>query len=192
MEKAQEILDFWIEEVGPAGWYQGSGDLDQTIRDRFMADWEAAARGDLDSWKSYPDKSLALVVLVDQFPRNMFRNDRRAFSSDKRARCVASKALVAGFDKRTPEPQRQFFYLPLMHSECLTDQERCIRLMKTRMTQTGANNLTHARVHREIIRMFGRFPYRNEALGRESTNAERVFIQDGGYQKILDDIMAVA
>ncbi|MCP5076073.1 MAG: DUF924 domain-containing protein [Rhodobacteraceae bacterium] len=192
MEKAQRVLEFWINEVGPPGWYQGSDALDQTIRDRFLLDWEMASRGELDSWKSYPDKSLALVILVDQFPRNMFRNDPRAFATDKRARCVASKALVAGFDKRTPEPQRQFYYLPLMHSECLTDQERCVRLIKTRMPDSDQGNLTHAKVHREIIRMFGRFPYRNEALGRKSTDAEKTFIDDGGYQKILNDIMAVA
>ncbi len=192
MEKAQRILDFWLDEVGPSGWYQGSETLDQTIRDRFMEDWLAASRGEYDSWKTCPTKSLALIVLLDQFPRNMFRNDKRAFATDKRARCATSCALELGFDKRTPEPQRQFYYMALVHSECLTDQERCVRLMKTRMPEFGGGNLIHAKVHREIIRMFGRFPYRNDALGRDFTDAESAFVKTGGYKKTMDDLMTAA
>ena len=190
--KAQVILDFWLKDVGPSGWYQVSDELDQTIRDRFTAEWQAAARGDYHSWKSCPNKSLALVILLDQFPRNMFRGDKRAFATDKKARCATAFALHAGFDMRTPEPERQFYYLPLMHSECLTDQERCVRLMMTRMPEGGEANLIHAKVHREIIRMFGRFPFRNEALSRAFTLPETAFLADGGYQKIMEDLQATA
>ena len=190
MEKAQEILDFWIDEVGPAGWYMADDALDQTIRDRFLPDWEDAAARKLDSWKTDPHKSLALIILVDQFPRNMFRGDKKAFSTDKLARCATRFALEAGFDMRTPEPQRQFYYLPLMHSECLTDQERCVRLIKTRMPDSGESNLVHAKVYREIIRKFGRFPYRNDALSRGFTPPETDFVQDNGYQKAMESVSA--
>jgi len=190
MEKAQEIRDFWINEVGPEGWYKEDEALDQMIRDRFLPDWELAAARRYDSWKADPYKSLALLILVDQFPRNMFRGDKRAFSTDKMARRVARKALESGYDLRTPEPQRQFYYMPLMHSECLTDQERCVRLIKTRMPESGDSNLVHAKVHREVIRKFGRFPYRNDVLSRSFTAAETRFMQGNGYQITMDNILA--
>jgi uncharacterized protein (DUF924 family) len=192
MDKAQEIIEFWVNDVGPSGWYNGTEALDQTIRDRFLPDWEAAKSGAYDSWGSYPDKSMALLILLDQFPRNMFRNDPNAFATDQKAREVANSAIEQGFDLRTDEPQRQFFYLPLMHSECLTHQERCVRLMMERMTQSGAGNLLHAQVHREVIRKFGRFPYRNVALGRASTTAEEDFIGKGGYQQIVEEMQTAA
>jgi uncharacterized protein (DUF924 family) len=192
MDKARAIIEFWVDEVGPKGWYQGTDALDQSIRDKFMEDWEAAKAGTYDGWARCPEKSLALLILLDQFPRNMFRDDPRAFSTDKKAREVANLAIEQGFDKRTDEPQRQFYYLPLMHSECLQHQERCVRLIKDRMPEYGDSNLLHAKVHREVIRKFGRFPYRNDVLGRTNTPPEQAFIKDGGYRAISEKLEAAA
>ncbi len=185
MADAGEIRRFWVDEVGPDGWYAASDELDQEIRSRFLESWEEGARGALNDWAYDPDRALSLVILLDQFPRNMFRGSARAFSTDRRAICVARKGIDLGFDMRTPEPERQFFYLPLMHSESLMDQERCVRLMKTRMPETGEGNLLHAKVHREVIRKFGRFPYRNEALHRQETAQERDYLRSGGYGETL-------
>lgn len=178
---AQAVADYWIDEVGPKGWYVGGDALDAEIRDRFLPLWEEARKGRLDHWQCVPSGSLAFIILTDQFPRNMFRNDPRAFATDARARKAAGKAIHQGWDMRCAEPQRQFFYIPLMHSENSVDQDRCVRLMLTRMPETGAGNLLHARAHREIIRIFGRFPYRNDALGRTTTPAEAAYMRDGGY-----------
>lgn len=192
MDKARAIIEFWVNDVGPEGWYNSTDVLDQTIKDRFMAEWEAAKDGAYDAWARCPEKSLALLILLDQFPRNMFRNDPRAFATDKKAREVASLAIEQGFDQRTDEPQRQFYYLPLMHSECLQHQERSVRLIKDRMPVSGGSNLLHAKVHREVIRKFGRFPYRNAALDRVNTAQEQVFLDEGGYGKIVQDMSVAA
>lgn len=192
MDKAQEIVKFWSNDVGTGGWYTESVELDEMVRQRFSVDWENAKAGKYDSWACCPDKSLALLILLDQFPRNMFRNDPLAFSTDKKAREVASQAIDHGYDLRTDEPERQFYYMPLMHSESLSHQERCVRLMKNRMPDLGQGNLLHAKVHREIIRRFGRFPYRNEALGRKSTLAEVQFAQNGGYRHLTEEMEAAA
>ncbi|MBT2132601.1 DUF924 family protein [Aliiroseovarius lamellibrachiae] len=184
-----EIVDFWVNEVGPAGWYQGSEELDQSIRDRFEREWEAAQRGRYDLWLTDAESALAYIILMDQFPRNMFRGSGKAFSTDRLAVAAAKRAIAAGWDKRIEEPQRQFFYLPLMHSENLPDQERCVRLMLTRMNSDAApSNILHARVHREVIRRFGRFPYRNDALSRNSTGAEASFVEQGGYGAVLQQL----
>jgi uncharacterized protein (DUF924 family) len=151
--------------------------------------WERGARGELDeTWATNPKGALALIVLLDQFPRNMFRGDARSFASDDRALSTACYALDRGWDMRIDAPERQFFYMPFMHSERLTDQDHCVRLMAERME--GDENLLHARVHREIIRRFNRFPYRNEALGRTSGTAEREFLEAGGYAQILEAMKA--
>lgn len=192
MDKARAIIEFWINEVGPSGWYQSTEALDQSIRDRFMADWEDAKSCAFDTWARCPEKSLALLIILDQFPRNMFRDDPRAFATDKKAREVANLAIELGFDKRTQEPQRQFYYLPLMHSECLQHQERSVRLIKDRMPTSGESNLLHAKVHREVIRKFGRFPYRNAALDRANTAPEQEFLDDGGYGKIVQKMNVAA
>ncbi len=123
----------------------------------------------------------SFLILVDQFPRNMFRGSPDAFATDSKARSEAKKAIDKKWDLRLPEPERQFFYLPLMHSECLCDQERCVRLMLTRMPESGEISLVHAKAHREVIRKFGRFPFRNEALDRGYTVPELEFIEEGGY-----------
>jgi len=190
MSDAHDIRQFWVEEVGPEGWYNSTEELDATIQERFGEAWERAAAGEYSHWACDPEHALALLILLDQFPRNMFRGSPRAFETDRKARCIAKKAIDAGYDLKTPEPERQFFYLPLMHSECLTDQERCVRLMKTRMPEAGDGNLLHAKVHREVIRRFGRFPYRNEALNRVPSAQEEAYLAAGGYSETVRELSA--
>lgn len=177
----EEILRFWLDDIGPKGWYDVNETLDNDIRARFGATWEKACEGNFSLWLTYPNGALAYIVLTDQFPRNMFRGMGKAFSSDQAALAVAKTAIKNGWDLRVEEPARQFFYLPLMHSESLCDQDRCVRLMHERMTQSPGNNLLHARAHREVIRQFGRFPYRNDALDRVGTVDENAYIAQGGY-----------
>ncbi len=187
MQTPQDVNEFWLNEVGPAGWYKAEESLDDEIRSRFQTLWEDARDGGLTDWKLDPQSLLAYLILTDQFPRNMFRDDGRAFATDKLARAVAKKAIDKGWDMRVPEPERQFYFLPLMHSECLADQDRCIRLMLSHMPETGAGNLLHAKAHREVIRKFGRFPYRNPALKRTDTATEAEFIRNGGYASVLHE-----
>ncbi len=181
MTGPEDILKFWLDEVGPSKWYAVSEELDQEIRDRFEETWKLAKAGSLGQWLTYPSGALAYIVLTDQMPRNMFRGTGKAFASDRAGLSAAKQAIHHRWDMRIDEPARQFFYLPLMHSENLCDQERCVRLMKERMPEAGVGNLLHARAHREVIRMFGRFPYRNEALDRCSTAAEKDYVAKGGY-----------
>ncbi|MBD3677018.1 MAG: DUF924 domain-containing protein [Rhodobacteraceae bacterium] len=188
MTNPNDILTYWLDEIGPQGWYKGGDDLDQEIRDKFQQAWEQAQEGAFSLWLTYPSGVLAYLILMDQFPRNMFRGTARAFSSDRVAVAAAKAAVQKGWDMKIDEPARQFFYLPLMHSENLGDQDRCVRLMKTRMADTGADNLLHARAHREVIRMFGRFPYRNEALGRATKPTETEFLEGGGYMSALQTV----
>lgn len=187
----EDVLIFWLDEIGPAGWYSSTDELDQKINTRFGATWKRAMDGGLAKWLTYPNGALAYVILLDQFPRNMFRGEGKAFASDKIAIAAAKMAIHHSFDMRIDEPARQFFYLPLMHSENLCDQERCVRMMLSRMPQTGEANLVHAKAHREIIRMFGRFPYRNEALSRNYTTPEREFVANGGYSHTMQELQAV-
>lgn len=188
MASPEEILAFWLDEVGPKGWYVGSEALDADIRDRFLPDYEAAREGGRSLWLTYPSGALAYIILLDQFPRNMFRDDAQAFQADDVARAAAKVAISKGWDLKIDEPARQFFYLPLMHSESIMDQERCVRLMLERMPETGASNLLHARAHREVIRRFGRFPYRNEVLGRHSSADEAKFLNEGGYMAVVEAV----
>ncbi|MBP0481817.1 DUF924 family protein [Sagittula salina] len=187
----EDILSFWLDEVGPDGWYAQDDALDARIRDRFLTSWEALMEGSYSLWLTYPSGVLAYVILADQLPRNMFRGDGRAFASDGVALAAAKQAIHRGWDVKIDDPARQFFYLPLMHSENLCDQDRCVRLMKERMPERE-NNLLHARAHREVIRQFGRFPYRNDALERKTTAAEAGYMADGGYGATLRGMMAQA
>ena len=185
MVSPEEVLEFWLDEVGPDGWYEVDPALDARIRDRFAGAWQEAREGKYALWLTYPSGALAYIILTDQFPRNMFRGEAAAFATDAAALAAAKAAIDKGWDMRIDEPARQFFYLPLMHSENLCDQDRCVRLMCERMAQTGASNLLHARAHREVIRQFGRFPYRNEALARNFTAHERSYVEEGGYGSTL-------
>ncbi|QDY68885.1 DUF924 family protein [Qingshengfaniella alkalisoli] len=188
MSNAEELLAFWLEDVGPRGWYIRNDDVDRKITERYGALWLEAQEEDHLGWTSTPRATLALLILLDQFPRNMFRGDGKSYATDKLARCVAKKAIEKGWDKRIDGPERQFFYLPLMHSECLTDQDRCVRLMRERMGVEGQSNILHARAHREVVRRFGRFPHRNVELGRNNTPAETAFLSAGGYAALVNDM----
>lgn len=186
----EEVLSFWLDEVGAARWYATDPSLDADIRERFLQTWQAACEGQFSLWLTYPSGTLAYIILMDQFPRNMFRGEARAFSSDRAALAAAKAAIDKNWDMRIDEPARQFFYLPLMHSENLCDQERCVRLLCERMPETGKSNLLHARAHREVIRLFGRFPYRNDALARSSTSPETDYVSSGGYGATLRKLQA--
>lgn len=176
---AAEICDFWLEEVGPEGWYRSDPEFDERIAERFGSVWDVARRGGHDGWQSRARSCLALLILLDQFPRNMFRGGSDAFASDPKALRVAHLAIRLGHDSRIEFPARQFFYLPFMHSESLAHQDRAVRLFA--MHDPGGGNLGHARAHRWIIRKFGRFPYRNAALGRATSAEEQAFLDAGGY-----------
>jgi uncharacterized protein (DUF924 family) len=186
------VLDYWCGEIDRKHWYLPAEGMDDAIRARFADLWAAARDGACDTWVTAPDSALALIVLLDQFPRNMFRGRADSFATDHAALAAAKHAIDMGWDLRVAEPARQFFYVPLMHSENACDQDRCVRLMLTRMPETGAENLLHARAHREVIRAYGRFPNRNAALGRPDTPAERAFLDAGGYGAIVADLRRAA
>jgi uncharacterized protein (DUF924 family) len=174
---ADEIVTFW-RGAGPERWFRADGAFDAEIRTRFLVVHEAAARGELAGWQDTLIGTLALVLLLDQFPRNMFRGQSRAFATDARARAVASNAIARGFDRQLPASERGFFYLPFMHSEDPADQVRCVALYKEAGDCEG---LGYARHHCDIITRFGRFPHRNRALGRDTTADEQAFLEGGGF-----------
>jgi uncharacterized protein (DUF924 family) len=175
---AAEIVAFW-RDAGPEKWFEKDDDFDRAIRSRFLPVHEAAARGELAAFEASAEGALALVLLFDQFPRNMFRGSVRAFATDPLARAVADRALARGFDQTTDATVRQFFYLPFMHSEFIADQDRCVRLFEA---LGDAEQLGYALRHRDIVARFGRFPHRNHALGRATTPAEQEFLGSGGFK----------
>lgn len=189
MSTPEEVLSFWLDECEPKDWYVENPELDATLRRRFEPVWDKAMGGGLGQWMAYASGCLAYVILTDQFSRNMFRGTGNAFAADYAARAVAKQAISKGWDLRIDEPARQFFYTPLLHSENLCDQERCVRLMKERL-EGGEGNLLHAKAHRAVIREFGRFPYRNEALGRKSTAGELAYLAKGGYGFTVQGLQA--
>jgi uncharacterized protein (DUF924 family) len=172
-----DILDFW-REAGSERWYKRDAGFDMSVRDRFLTLWREAAAGELSSWEASDDGALALVIMLDQFPRNMFRGEAEAFSSDALAREVAHRAISRGADQRVEPLIQQFLYLPFMHSEDLADQIRCIELFRA---CGDTENLGYAEDHADIIRRFGRFPHRNRALGRITTPEEQAFLDAGGF-----------
>ena len=171
-----DIVAFW-REVGPDRWFEKDAALDDEIRRRFLTAHEAAAAGKLTAWEQTAEGALALLILLDQFPRNMFRGEARAFATDALARVIASRAILNGFDGAFPD-MRGFFYLPFQHSEDLKDQERGVALYKA---SGDADGLKWAEPHADIIRRFGRFPHRNAILGRVSTAEEQAFLDGGGF-----------
>lgn len=174
----ERVLKFWLEDVGPDGWYAVRPELDARCESEFNDLRMAAMAGGLDSWMTGARGSLALLILLDQFSRNIGRGTAAAFAADPAARRIAISALKRGHDLLIEPPARQFMYMPLMHSEILADQERCVRLFLLRMP---GDNLPHAIKHRAVIRRFGRFPSRNAALGRKDSAAELAYRAEGGY-----------
>jgi uncharacterized protein (DUF924 family) len=180
-----EVLDFWLGEIGPEGWYAGGEEIDDAVAVRFGLLWEALDGGGLEHWVDGVVGTLAYLIVADQFSRNIHRGKARAFDTDIRARAAARRALDEGWDMQAPMPERQFFYMPFEHSEDLADQELAVRLM-TERTESDAELLLHARAHLEIIGRFGRFPFRNAALGRDSTEAEAEFLREGAYGAVVN------
>jgi uncharacterized protein (DUF924 family) len=172
-----DIVAFW-RDAGPERWFKKDASFDDDIRRRFLAAHEDAAAGKLGVWETSAGGSLALLILLDQFPRNMFRGETRAFATDPLARAVAASALVRGFDAQAPAAMRSFFYLPFEHSEDLADQTRSVALYKA---SGDADGLKWAELHADIIRRFGRFPHRNAVLGRATTAEEQAFLDSGGF-----------
>jgi uncharacterized protein (DUF924 family) len=168
-----DVLQFWFGR-DRKDWFAKNDAFDAEIRERFLATYEAAAAGRLASWKSAARDCLALVIVLDQFPRNMFRGSARAFAADALAREAARLILERGWDKGYTDDERTFAYLPFEHSEAMEDQETSMRLFE------GNESLEWARKHHEIIRRFGRFPHRNAVLGRQSTPAEIEFLKQPG------------
>jgi uncharacterized protein (DUF924 family) len=174
----QAVVTFWTDS-GPDKWFTRSDEFDRDIRERFLTTHEAAAAGTLSDWENTADGALALLILLDQFPRNMFRGDARAFATDPVARGIAARAIGKGFDQAVPKNLRNFFYLPFEHSENLADQEKCVALCRA---GGNADDLKWAELHEDIIRKFGRFPHRNAALGRQTTPEEQAFLDGGGFK----------
>jgi uncharacterized protein (DUF924 family) len=173
---ADDVVAFWLA-AGHERWFEDDVAFDGEIRERFAATYEEAA-GLRSDWENSPQSALALVIVLDQFPRNMFRNSARAYAADPLARAVAQRAVGKGFDQKVPMPERTFFYLPFEHSEDLADQDRSVALMRA----TGdADSLKWAELHADIIRRFGRFPHRNAVLGRTTTPEEQAFLDGGGF-----------
>jgi uncharacterized protein (DUF924 family) len=175
-DEAIAIVEFW-REAGPAMWFAKDAEFDRRFRDRFLALHERAARGELAAWAESGEGAVALVLLLDQFPRNAFRGDARMYATDALARGVAARAIEAGRDRDVEPSLRGFLYLPFGHSESLSDQERSVALAQ----RLGGDFLKHAEGHRDIVRRFGRFPHRNAILGRETTPEERAYLDGGGY-----------
>lgn len=187
-ERAQALLDFWFGPPGfpyhdePRGlWFKTDDGFDDELRRRFLTDQERAAAGDYDDWMQSRDSCLALILLLDQLPRNLYRNTPAAFASDNKARTVARHALKRGFDKGLANVRRWFLYLPFEHSESLADQETSVALFAALPKSTADDGtLDYARRHHDIIRRFGRFPHRNAILGRSSTPEEIAFLREPG------------
>ncbi|MEO1149090.1 MAG: DUF924 family protein [Cyanobacteria bacterium J06638_22] len=187
----QSVLNFWFgDPTNPKSsytqqrklWFSKSEETDETIRREFMPLYAQAATSELDSWATEPESCLALLLILDQFPRNMFRDMPRAFATDEKALAIAKHAIERGFDQALKPVQRLFMYLPLEHSETLEDQHRSVALVETLKEEDTdlADAYDYALRHRDVIQRFGRFPHRNIILGRQSTSEEIDFLQQPG------------
>lgn len=175
-DRLAAVAAFWRDAA--AHWFAKSDAFDAEFRDRFGADHERAARGELDDAATTPEAALGLVILLDQLPRNAFRGTPRMYATDALARAQTLRAIAAGFDVAIEPALRPFFYLPLSHSEALADQDRAVALN----ARTDAEYLRHAVQHRDIVARFGRFPHRNAILGRIDSPAEAAFLAGGGFK----------
>jgi uncharacterized protein (DUF924 family) len=172
-----DVLGFW-RNAGPDKWFKKSTIFDDAIRLKFEPVHHAAARGDYDAWMGSAEGSLALLILLDQFPRNLYRDSGHSFATDAKARAIARMAVEAGFDREFEPELRYFFYLPFSHSEELTDQDYALILIAE---NDRPDDLKWAKIHRDIIARFGRFPHRNPMFGRKTTPAEQLFLDEGGF-----------
>jgi uncharacterized protein (DUF924 family) len=182
-----EVLDFWFGREGEEGygefreaWFQKDEEFDRQVRSRFLDDYERAARGEYDRWQEEPESCLALVILLDQFPRNLFRGDPRTHAADDKALVISSEALQKGLDRELLTFQRHFLYMPFMHSEDLEDQRRSVALFRELADEGGPDVTEYAEGHRDIVERFGRFPHRNEVLDRRTTPEEAEFLEQPG------------
>lgn len=185
MAEVREIIEFWFGGGEPDRqrvWFAPDPHFDQLCQRRFLADCQRAARGELDHWSGDPAGALALILLLDQLPRNMFRGTAQAFATDHQALAVAKRAVTANFDDALPPVQRAFVYMPFQHSENLADQHESVRLFRELAAShpEQADFLNYAQRHLEVIARFGRFPHRNAVLGRASTPEELEFLARGG------------
>lgn len=169
---AAKVLSFWFDELKPEDWFETRLETDETIRRRFGKLHEGLFADAPSMSFDDPDTALAAIIVFDQFPRNMFRGTARAFATDDLAAAIARKAVEGGFDAEAPEERKIFFYMPLMHSENVADQEHCVSLCAALKGDT----VKYAIEHRDIIARFGRFPHRNRMLGRQNTDAEQAFL----------------
>jgi uncharacterized protein (DUF924 family) len=183
----EEVLDFWFGREGEPGygefreaWFRKDPEFDQQIRDRFEDLYKAAATGELDSWKEEARSCLALVILLDQLPRNMFRGDPKSYATDRKAQETSEYAVDRALDRELPPFQRMFLYMPFMHSENLEHQRRSVELFRALGGEREADSSYYAVRHMEIIERFGRFPHRNEILGRQTTSEEAEFLTQPG------------
>jgi len=190
MSDPVEVLEFWLHEIGPEGWYKGSAEID-TACARFADLWQAAHDGGLEHWVDGTVGTLAYLILTDQIPRNIHRGTALAFATDPRARDAARKALAEGWDMAAPEPERQFFYMPFEHSEDPADQVLAVQLLTERLASDPEMAL-HARAHQEVIARYGRFPTRNEALSRTSSPDEKAYLDEGGYMAVVNRLKSHA
>ncbi|MGI9479229.1 MAG: DUF924 family protein [Hyphomicrobiaceae bacterium] len=174
---AEDVLKFWFEELEPADWFKKSDETDATIRARYLNLYERLAQVSVDSLLDSSREALAAVIVLDQFPRNLFRGDPKSFATDAKARAITEAAIDAGFDQGMSVDEAVFLYLPFEHSEDLADQNRCVLLMEA----LGNENYTqYAIAHRDVIVRFGRFPHRNAILGRASTAEEDTYLVEPG------------
>ncbi len=171
------MVQFW-REAGPSKWFAKDPAFDKTFRERFASQYEAAASGKLKAWRETPEGALALIILLDQYPRNSFRDTPKMYATDAKARDEADRAVRAGHDMKITDQVAMFFYLPFGHSESLRDQERSVKLAQ----RFGADGVEHATHHRDIVKRFGRFPHRNPILGRTMRPEEQRYLDNGGYQ----------
>jgi uncharacterized protein (DUF924 family) len=171
-----DVVAFW-REAGPDKWFKKSDEFDRSISERFASLYEEAAAGRLSEWEKTADGAVALILVLDQFSRNMFRGSPKTFAQDAHALGVAKRALQAGFDEKVAPELRFFLYMPLMHAETIAEQRQCVRLFHA----ITPDNLKFAREHEAIIRRFGRFPHRNPVLGRHTTPAEQAYLDGGGF-----------
>lgn len=175
-ERALSVTGFW-RDAGPEAWFAKDDAFDADFKQRFLDLHYAAARRECDDWLEHAEGSLALMILLDQFPRNCFRRTGHMFATDPLARSLAAKAIAAGHDLALDQEIRVFLYLPFEHSEDIADQERSVTLHQA----NAQAYLSYAVDHRDIIQRFGRFPHRNRPLGRETTREEQAFLDGGGF-----------